>query len=119
MQTISLLIILFYLPSCYRHQTRLKKSAWQVKVMALKSIKMLQQRRSCGLKVGKYPYHASCGIRDRLTLKSLHFLFFSDVDYNYLPRVLMWIIIIFDVNRDDNYGQLCLYLTLIMCIFAF
>ena len=25
--------------------------------------------------------------------------------------------IIFDVDRDDHYGRLCLYLTLIMCIF--
>ena len=30
----------------------------------------------------------------------------------------MWTIIIFEVNRDDTYGGLCLYLTLIMCIFA-
>ena len=29
----------------------------------------------------------------------------------------MWIIIIFDVDRDEKYGQLCLYLMLIMCIF--
>ena len=31
----------------------------------------------------------------------------------------MCIIIIFDVDRDNNYGLLCLYLKLIMCIFAF
>ena len=27
-------------------------------------------------------------------------------------------IIIFDVDRDENYGLLCLYLTLIVCIFT-
>ena len=30
----------------------------------------------------------------------------------------MWMIIIFEMDRDENYDQLCLYLTLIMCIFA-
>ena len=30
----------------------------------------------------------------------------------------MWMIIIFDVYMDETYGGLCLYLTLIMCIFA-
>ena len=45
-------------------------------------------------------------------------VFLSDFYYNYLRYVLMWMIIIFDVYGDENYGQLCLYLTLIMCIFA-
>ena len=30
----------------------------------------------------------------------------------------MWMIILFDVDRDDKYSRLCLYLTLIMHIFA-
>ena len=30
----------------------------------------------------------------------------------------MWMMIIFDVDRDENCCRLCLYLTLIMCIFA-
>ena len=29
----------------------------------------------------------------------------------------MWMIIIFDVESDEKYGKLCIYLTLIMCIF--
>ena len=45
-------------------------------------------------------------------------VFFSYVDYNYLRRVLMCVLIIFDMYRDKNYGQLFLYLTLIICIFA-
>ena len=43
--------------------------------------------------------------------------FYSDVDYNDLQRVLMWMIIIFDVDRYDTYGRLCIYLTLLICIF--
>ena len=45
-------------------------------------------------------------------------VFSPEVDYNYLQCVLMWIIIIFDMDKDEKYGQLCSYLTLIMYIFA-
>ena len=45
-------------------------------------------------------------------------VFFSEVDYNYLRHVLMWMIIIFDLDRDDKYGRLCFYLKLIICILA-
>ena len=31
----------------------------------------------------------------------------------------MCMIIIFDVDKDEKYCQFCLYLTLIICIFAF
>ena len=44
--------------------------------------------------------------------------FLSDVDYNYLQSVLLWMIIIFDMDTDEKYGRLCLYLTLIMCNFV-
>ena len=45
--------------------------------------------------------------------------FFSEVEYKYLQRVFMWMIIIFDVVRYENYEWLCLYLSLIMCMFSF
>ena len=45
-------------------------------------------------------------------------VFFSEFNYNYLWRVLMWMMMIFDVDRDESFWCLCLYLVLIMCIFA-